>query len=260
MTNMSYFFLIKKKRKFGRIIQKMITTNQDYACVIENKLYYGNSKPAKDESILTKLGVKSIVDLINYKSKDKEIKHSPSFNVFHSEIEDLPTNNIDWCEEPSKFIDEQLSLNNIVYVHCAQGISRSSALVIYYLMTRYKQELKQTFDQIRKIRNVACPSYGFMKGLSALEQKLYNKSTFPPVEYSLLCISELFPKLSKEEITEIYKNAESEFSQNKEAYNELAISKNIEPIGFNTLDKIIEKYGKNDMLKRTGCSLHHPFD
>lgn len=237
-----------------------MTEIPDYACVIENKLYYGNSKPAKNEEVLTQMGVKSIVDLIKYESKDKEIKHSDSFNVFHLEVEDLPTNTIAWCEEPSKFIDEQLSLNNIVYVHCAQGVSRSSALVIYYLMTRNKQGLKLTFNFIRSIRPVSCPSYGFMKGLSELEQKLFNRITFPPADYSIMCISEIAPKVDIEEIIDIYQKIKNVMQQNQELYENMARSKNIEPIGYNTIDKIMEKYGKDSIIKRFGCSLHHPFD
>lgn len=235
-------------------------SNEDYACVIENKLYYGNSKPAKNEQILIEMGVKSIVDLIKYSSEDNKIKHSSSFNVFHIEVADLPTNTIAWCEEPAKFIDEQLNLNNIVYVHCAQGVSRSSALVIYYLITRKNKELKETFNFIRQIRPVACPSFGFMKGFSELEKNLFNKVTFTPTEYSIQCISEVSPKIKKDEIIEIYHATENEIKQNQKYYDDLALSKNIEPIGYYTMDKIMEKYGKDSIIKRYGCSLHHPFD
>lgn len=232
----------------------------DYACVLENELYYGNARPAKDEEILIKLGVKSIVDLIKYTSEDKIIKHSDSFNVLHLQVEDLPTNTIAWCEEPAKFIDEQLSLHNIVYVHCAQGVSRSSALVIYYLMTRKKQGLKQTFNFIRYIRPVACPSFGFMKGLSELEQKNLGRTSFSPEDYTIMCISEIAPNVKIEDIIEIYQKVRDEVRKKQQFYDEAARSRNIEPIGFYTIDKIMEKFGKDSVLKRYGCSLHHPFD
>lgn len=238
----------------------MISTKEDYACVIENQLYYGNSKLACDEFRLKEIGVKSIVDLIKYYTKSKIIKHSSDFNVFHIEVEDIPTNGIDWCEEPAKFIDNQLSNNNVVYVHCSYGISRSSALIMYYLMTRKKQNLKQTLDQLKKIRNVASPNYGFMKGLSELEQKLYGTVTLSPVDYSLQCIYEVFPSVAKDEIDQVYKGTKDEFINNKEKYDELVNAKNIEPVGYFTIQKLFDKYGNKAFVRRVNCNFHHPFE
>ena len=237
----------------------MITTNDNYACIIEGKLYYGNEKAAKDERMLQELGVNAIVDLIKYVRKSKEIQHSSIFKVLHIDVDDVPTNNIDWCEEPAKFIDDQLSQNNVVYVHCSKGISRSTALIIYYLMTRKKQGLKQTFTQIREIRNVASPNYGFMKGLSELEQKLFGKTTLSPVEYSINSISEVFPSVNREKIEQIYNETKNEFND-EESYTRAAFDRNIEPIGYYTIEKIFKKYGNKSFLSRNGCLFHHPFE
>ena len=35
---------------------------------------------------------------------------------------------------------------------------------------------------------------------------------------------------------------------------------NHEPIGFHTLDELINVIGKEKFLKRKGASIHHPFD
>ena len=39
-----------------------------------------------------------------------------------------------------------------------------------------------------------------------------------------------------------------------------ALEKKCEPIGYKTVDDLIAKYGKEKMIDRQGCSLHHPFD
>ena len=109
----------------------MTQSKQDYACVLDNELYFGNSNPAKNESILRDLGVKAIVDLINYQPKVQPIQHTSDFILYHMDVIDSPTNNIDWCEEPAKFIDDQLANKNPVYVHCSYGISTSSTLILY---------------------------------------------------------------------------------------------------------------------------------
>lgn len=237
----------------------MISTKEDYSCIIKNQLYYGNSKLASDESKLKEMGIKSIVDLIKYYSKNKQIIHSDYFEVFHIEVEDIPTNGIEWCEEPSKFIDDQITKNKAVYVHCSYGISRSTTLITYYLMTRKKQNLKQTLTEIKEKRKVASPNYGFMKGLSELEQKLFSKTTLSPVEYSLQSIYEVFPSLNKEVINQTYEQIQNDFNQNQEQFNE-ELQKKIEPVGYYTIDKLFEKYGIKMFRRRINCNFHHPFE
>lgn len=242
----------------------MISSNQDYACVLENQLYFGNSKPAKNESVLRDLGVKAIVDLINYKPNSKPIEHSSDFILLHKDIIDLPTNNIDWCEELAKFIDDQLAQNNIVYVHCAQGISRSSALILYYLITRKHQTLLEAFQNVSALRNVICPNMGFFKGLSELELKLTNRTTFSPDEYALRCLKTQFPFVPLEVITSIYEESKQKMLQNEESYKRVAEERNIEPIGYQTIDTILDKYDlpehRERIVPRANCSFHHPFD
>ena len=238
----------------------MIQAENNYACVIENKLYFGNQVMAKNEDELTKLGITSIVDLINYLNGKLEIKHSDKFSVFHLSVVDLPTNNIDWCEEAAAFIEKEISNNKKVYVHCVQGISRSTTCVIYYLMTREKKTLKESFDYLRSIRKVVSPIYGFMKGLSELEMKLYNKVSFTPEEYSILCLHEVFPSVDIEDVKKMYDESKNEVENKKEEWEKKREEENIEPTGYLCFEKLLTKYGNEALVRRYGCSAHHPFD
>ena len=233
---------------------------EDYCCVIPNKLYFGNKILAKDETRLRKLGIKSIIDLINYENSSQEIKHSKDFNFLHLSIEDVPTNNADWAEEGSNFIEEQIKNNNPVYVHCSQGISRSSTLIMHYLMTREKQNLKTAFFKLKDLRNIIDPTSGFMKSLSNLDEKLFGKKSFTIEEYSLFCLKESFPDIDESEIKDIYEQNKKFYSLNNDIYLKESIDKKCEPIGYKTIDDLLKKYGKEKMIDRQGCSLHHPFD
>lgn len=72
------------------------------------------------------MGVSAIVNLIHYKDPKEEIKYSgKNFTVFHLSIKDIPTNTIEWCEQGSKFIEDQIEKGKCVYVHCIYGISRN---------------------------------------------------------------------------------------------------------------------------------------
>ncbi len=238
----------------------MIKTHENYCCVIENKLYFGNKILATNEEKLKEIGIKSIVDLIDYKSKSQQIKHSTYFKLLHLEIEDIPTNNINWAEECSKFIEEQINNNNPVYVHCAQGISRSTTLIMHYLMTRTHKNCKESFLFLKNKRIIICPNIGFIKSLCELDEKLFGKKSFTFEEYSLFCLKESFPSIPENEINDIYEKNKKYYNENKDLYNLDVINKHNEPIGYKTINDLWEKFGKKTILLRKGCSIHHPFD
>lgn len=60
-----------------------------------------------------------------------------------------------------------------VYVHCHQGISRSTTVVIAYLMLHEKMGALEALQHILKSR-VVMPNDGFLKRLAVLEHNLQN--------------------------------------------------------------------------------------
>lgn len=59
-----------------------------------------------------------------------------------------------------------------VLVHCAMGLSRSSSLVLAYLMIHEKLTLVQALKAVSENRNVS-PNQGFLEQLRALDMKLH---------------------------------------------------------------------------------------
>ena len=112
-----------------------IIESKNFACIIENLLYYGNLKPALHDEELSKLGIKAIVSIL---SKNRNISHDENkFTVLNINTEDKVTNSLnDWGKKVSNFIEQNITNNKPVYVHCAQGISRSTSAIIYYLMEK----------------------------------------------------------------------------------------------------------------------------
>ena len=60
------------------------------------------------------------------------------------------------------FIHDAIMNNKIVLVHCAAGISRSSTVVIGYLMSKWKLPLKNAFKICRDRRPGIWPNSGFL--------------------------------------------------------------------------------------------------
>ncbi|CAJ1959243.1 unnamed protein product [Cylindrotheca closterium] len=64
-----------------------------------------------------------------------------------------------------------------VLVHCNQGVSRSAALVMAYLIKTHGFSLKEAFFHVQSKREVAQPNTGFMKQLIEFERTHHNGET-----------------------------------------------------------------------------------
>ena len=68
-------------------------------------------------------------------------------------IDDRHTENIrQHFEEAFRFIDDARARNGRVLVHCAMGISRSTTIVIAYMMLRYRMPLDATYAYVKTRR------------------------------------------------------------------------------------------------------------
>ena len=66
--------------------------------------------------------------------------------------------------------DNAIDAGGCVLVHCLGGVSRSSTIVIAYLMIKYGFSLEEAYDHVKsKKRNIA-PNFSFMGQLMDLEQ------------------------------------------------------------------------------------------
>ncbi|CAI5941160.1 unnamed protein product [Closterium sp. NIES-65] len=62
-----------------------------------------------------------------------------------------------------------------VFVHCCQGVSRSTSLVIAYLMWTQRLEFEEAFRRVKAVRGVASPNMGF-----ACQLLQWQKRILPP--------------------------------------------------------------------------------
>jgi protein-tyrosine phosphatase len=60
------------------------------------------------------------------------------------------------------FIDRQRKSTNVL-VHCYAGISRSTTIVLAYLIYKYKWTLAEALRTVSSIRKIVCPNPGFMR-------------------------------------------------------------------------------------------------
>ena len=238
-----------------------IQSKENYSCIIDNLLYYGNIKPALKDEELSNIGIKAIVCLL---PKKQEIFHDPKkFTVLNIYTDDKVTCSLkDWGEKTTNFIEENITNNKPVYVHCAQGISRSTSCILYYLMTKKGMNLKDSFNLVKSKRIVASPTVGFFKDLIEYDKKLFGKNSITLKEYSIMMMKESFPSLEEKEIEKVYCKYEEIYTngEKKNEYKNEMEENNYEPIGYHTITELLEGIGKGKYISRKGASIHHPFD
>lgn len=103
------------------------------------------------------LGICSAVDL--------SFKYPNDFTQLKFALDDSESQKISNCfQDAFKFIEEQRKKTNVL-VHCAAGISRSSAMLISYLMRKYNMTYEEAFKTVKAKRSCIQPNSGFERQL-----------------------------------------------------------------------------------------------
>ncbi len=151
-------------------------TNDEYteAHFIYQNIYLGSLVAANDYEWLKKNNITHVLGLIGSQYKYDGIKYLVVDN-----LHDYPSENIlKYFRDSFTFIDQSLDEGGRVLIHCHAGISRSTTIVIGYLIYKYGMVLEDSFSLVKSIRNIIHPNYGFItqlklfSDLSSEERKL----------------------------------------------------------------------------------------
>ncbi|CAD8096556.1 unnamed protein product [Paramecium sonneborni] len=156
-------------------------TQQPYSynpmnCVFEldsHKLYLGNINAANDAQYLRKHDVGAVLSVID----TSDIKLEKSVIHLWIAAEDCESVQlIRYFDQASNFIQNNLKHTNVL-VHCYAGISRSSSLIIAYLLKCQGYSLKEAINKIKSQRPQVDPNDGFLEQLKEYEDKLKSTKT-----------------------------------------------------------------------------------
>ena len=154
--------------------------------IISDKLFLGNAQHAMNAKIMTDLKITHIVNC----TQDLGCPFNGSYNA-NSDEEKTQKLNIKYLEIPIvdreeqkiseyflkafEFINTALNNNkeeNIVFVHCMAGVSRSSTIVIAYLMLKQKISMVNALQFVKSKRHIISPNTGFSRQLMIFDQYL----------------------------------------------------------------------------------------
>lgn len=138
-------------------------------CEIEaGFLFMGGMRAAARPDALEAAGITHVVNcargLADVWKRFRE--HPDRFRYLHLGLEDRPDQPVAAAlEEALRFIDEARVAGGRVFVHCAQGVSRSGAVVVAWLMRSRALPYDDALAAARRGRPICAPNSGFEREL-----------------------------------------------------------------------------------------------
>eukprot|EP00026_Physarum_polycephalum_P007383 Phypoly_transcript_07442.p1 GENE.Phypoly_transcript_07442~~Phypoly_transcript_07442.p1 ORF type:complete len:402 (+),score=79.49 Phypoly_transcript_07442:219-1424(+) len=139
------------------------------SAIVDSFLYLGSHDHAKSKQQLKDLGISYIVNMAG----ELENEFPDDFKYLSVKLDDTSGDNIaEHFEKTLKFIEDAQAASAKVLVHCAMGISRSSSIVIAYLMRVKGWSYEESHQFVKSMRSCIKPNPGFMTQLVEFEKKL----------------------------------------------------------------------------------------
>eukprot|EP00007_Cunea_sp_BSH-02190019_P002301 CAMPEP_0174231090 /NCGR_PEP_ID=MMETSP0417-20130205/1706_1 /TAXON_ID=242541 /ORGANISM="Mayorella sp, Strain BSH-02190019" /LENGTH=1041 /DNA_ID=CAMNT_0015308911 /DNA_START=106 /DNA_END=3227 /DNA_ORIENTATION=- len=166
---------------------------------IEKDVFLGSQTVAMNKQLLQEKGITHILNCAGvicdeYFPNDFQYKTLHLVDGKSEKIRALLYNVIEW-------LDRALSEdpNNKVFIHCQQGVSRSSSFTCAFLMWRNHAGYVEVSDHVKKRRDVCSPNAGFMyqllewwshvsKPLEERDELLYRVSPHRDVDPNTICL------------------------------------------------------------------------
>lgn len=148
-------------------INKLIAKSSGLVEKLSDNLYIGDLKAATMPKLMKDMDI--IINLSCYRYPELESK-----TYIHEDIPDTPEYDISQhFDKLSEIIHEGILNNKRVFVHCVAGISRSSTIVLAYMIKKTRTSLYMSLMFMNFARRQkTLPNEGFLKQLQALESSV----------------------------------------------------------------------------------------
>lgn len=163
-----------------RAWSKVITLQNESYSEVYPSLFLGDYVISRNPTRLEELGVTHVVNCacgteFNMVNTNEDYFHKSGI-AFHG----IPARDTwkfqlaPYFDDAVDFIDSALNSGGKVYVHCMSGVSRSSTIVLAFLILKRGMGLMKAVQTVRQKRKIM-PNDGFLKELVELNQKIFSK-------------------------------------------------------------------------------------
>ncbi|KAG5680202.1 hypothetical protein PVAND_009727 [Polypedilum vanderplanki] len=141
---------------------------------IEPRLYLGNVTAATNLNFLKSKKISHILTIDSFPIPNY-VSSNLNVTIKYIQIADMNRENIlQYFPEAIAFIEDALKdEQNRIIVHCFYGVSRSSTIVIAYLMKKYSISYQHAFSKVKSKRVLCQPNFGFVQ-----QCKLFYKMNY----------------------------------------------------------------------------------
>lgn len=150
----------------------IITTTKILPSQIYENLFLGDELFSFNEDFIKEKNIKNILTLLE--TSPCKLSSNPNYSYINFKYininDDYYTKISDYFEECIEFIKKAHNNNEIVYVNCAKGISRSVSIIIAFLIKEKKMSFAEAFTYVKQCRSIAQPNYYFITQLLDYEK------------------------------------------------------------------------------------------
>lgn len=138
---------------------------------ITQNIHLGNINSPVNESYIKKHNIRYVINLSTL-SYDK----IEGVSYLDIPISDIPNANISaYFPLTNIYIDTAIKLNSSVLIHCYAGISRSTTIVIAYLISK-GMNMSNAYNMVKMKRSIINPNSGFMNQLINYDKNINQQN------------------------------------------------------------------------------------
>ncbi|KAM7269945.1 hypothetical protein ACFE04_029159 [Oxalis oulophora] len=179
----------KNPDKNGGLLKRDKIALFDKECSkVADHIYLGGDAVARNRDILKQNGITHVLNCVGFVSPEY---FKADFDYRTLWLQDSPSEDItSILYDVFDYFEVVRDQGGRIFVHCCQGVSRSTSLVIAYLMWREGQSFDDAFQYVKAARGIADPNMGFACQLLQCQKRVH---AFPLSPSSLLRMYRMAP-------------------------------------------------------------------
>ncbi|XP_076955579.1 protein-tyrosine-phosphatase MKP1-like [Bidens hawaiensis] len=166
----------KPPREFEFKKDKLAFFDKECSRIIDH-VFLGSDAVAKNRDVLRQNGITHVLNCVGFVCPEY-FKNDLVYKTLW--LQDNPSEDItSILYDVFDYFEDVREQNGRVFVHCCQGVSRSTSLVIAYIMWRECQSFETAFQQVKAARGVTNPNMGFASQLLQCQKRVHGVPVSP---------------------------------------------------------------------------------